>query len=672
MADTGSLFSFFSDPGGNTNYPALEMRRKIALAMLAQNSRKGYPKTLGEGLSAVGDAIGEGMTYRRLMAQEAAYQRQLEKEAPGMVPGEARPGPQSAAEPATTTAAADDENPVIAAVTPPEAPPETPPPQETPPETPPQAPPAAPLPRQQAYIIPPPAAPSPAPPAASPAAALSPEAMQAYAARRATSMAPGRGLEPPNADTQSTRFAGAFDPYQPAPGFAPGQVGSRPSYAPADAVADARLADVTGMKGGPTGAYSYAPTASRSGDIQSDAPPITGISPGVGAAAADTMQQRDDIARELLMQPNRAPVPGVPQPNPTQQGATISLPGGGPNPQLAQAQKPGVVTDIMPAPTAPLTGLPQRPTPPPVVTAPPDKPVQPQDPPMSEDEKRGYRMLALHPGDPNYAEAAKNMITYGAAQRKQEYDARMRAYEAQLQLYNQQVTSRETFERGAPERELERKAKEIEIAKAGAFGGLDQGKLFEEIGKSHEMNKSIPMAQMAIQNARQAALEGKMFTGSAAETNLSLKKIMSAAGFPTDPRINATEEFRAMISPVLASARQALVGGANISDSDMNIAKAAVGGDIKLDRTSIISILGALERINTATAVSHQKKLETMAGDDPQRQAALFGVYGLPMENVVPRQAIDLLRSQPTPEVITQFNKKYRTPGLAQSILGGR
>jgi hypothetical protein len=45
------------------------------------------------------------------------------------------------------------------------------------------------------------------------------------------------------------------------------------------------------------------------------------------------------------------------------------------------------------------------------------------------------------------------------------------------------------------------------------------------------------------------------------------------------------------------------------------------------------------------TAIWHQKKLETISAGDPQRQATLYGLYGLPMENIVPRAAINLLKS---------------------------
>jgi hypothetical protein len=225
--------------------------------------------------------------------------------------------------------------------------------------------------------------------------------------------------------------------------------------------------------------------------------------------------------------------------------------------------------------------------------------------------------------------------------------------------------------RSNPQALEELKKTQLENRTREQLGGLDQAELFKPIAKSAEETKTLPMAQTAIRNARQAATEGKMFTGTSGEIDLSLKKLLSGVGFPTDPRIPATEEFKAYIKPILAAARQSLVGGANISDSDMKIAEAAVGGNITLDRNSIVGILGSLERMNTAMAANHQRKVEALAGEDPQRQSVLFGTYGLPMENVVPREAIGLLKSQPSPEVMQQFDRKYHTPGLAQRILGG-
>ena len=175
------------------------------------------------------------------------------------------------------------------------------------------------------------------------------------------------------------------------------------------------------------------------------------------------------------------------------------------------------------------------------------------------------------------------------------------------------------------------------------------------------------MVQSAIRNALQVAPE--MFTGSSAEINLLLKKLMASAGFPTDPRIAATEEFKSFIAPILASAR--LVGGANISYGDVEIVLAVEAGNITLDKETIPKVLAAIERMIVATAINHQKKLDGFSARDPQRQAALYSLYGLPMENIVPRDAVKLLKSQPTPEMMDTFNKKYKTPNLAQKVLGG-
>src|SRR4051812_19941570 len=57
------------------SYEQLQTRRKIAAAMMAQRS-KGYPKTLGEGLTAIGDAIGERGYMNKLDAMEQAKSAQ--------------------------------------------------------------------------------------------------------------------------------------------------------------------------------------------------------------------------------------------------------------------------------------------------------------------------------------------------------------------------------------------------------------------------------------------------------------------------------------------------------------------------------------------------------------------------------------------------------------------
>jgi hypothetical protein len=148
--------------------------------------------------------------------------------------------------------------------------------------------------------------------------------------------------------------------------------------------------DVVGMQQGPTGAYAQ--TASR-GDIQSDAPEVglTGISAKTGAAAADTMQSRDDLAKALLSKAQQPPAPAGLPPPAEAPGAIPPVPGQ----QLAQAAIP-------PAPQR------QMPTPP------MGEPKLPDNAPTHPDEARGYKLLAQHP-DPSdpYNAAAQNLIRYG-------------------------------------------------------------------------------------------------------------------------------------------------------------------------------------------------------------------------------------------------------------------
>jgi hypothetical protein len=68
----------FFTPGGFDD-PSLPvnsaLRQRIALAMLS--AKKGYPKTLGEGLTAIGDALGDRSMMRRLAEADVASQREI-------------------------------------------------------------------------------------------------------------------------------------------------------------------------------------------------------------------------------------------------------------------------------------------------------------------------------------------------------------------------------------------------------------------------------------------------------------------------------------------------------------------------------------------------------------------------------------------------------------------
>ena len=64
-----------------TASPRWKATTKIAMAMLEQG-HGGYPKNLGEGLSAIGDAIGERSEMTGLLQQQAAAADQYYKDHP--------------------------------------------------------------------------------------------------------------------------------------------------------------------------------------------------------------------------------------------------------------------------------------------------------------------------------------------------------------------------------------------------------------------------------------------------------------------------------------------------------------------------------------------------------------------------------------------------------------
>jgi hypothetical protein len=76
MSDVVDVPSFFSDDpkGGALTYEQLLARRKIAAALATRN--RAFPKTIGEGLTYLGESIGDNYADRRAAADEATYRKQ--------------------------------------------------------------------------------------------------------------------------------------------------------------------------------------------------------------------------------------------------------------------------------------------------------------------------------------------------------------------------------------------------------------------------------------------------------------------------------------------------------------------------------------------------------------------------------------------------------------------
>jgi len=709
--------------GGDTGitYEGLQRRRAIAQALAGQ--KKPYPKTLGEGLTYFGEAMGDVINDRRLTQMEQAY-RQQQLKAAGSAPviGDVSnavntaPAAANAVTPPPTTAADGPTVPVTVPTTP------------------------TPEPRLNKMSE-----------VGDAIGRYEPdETMRGYYAQLA-------GREDPTGG-QRVSPTGAAGPFQFTRGTGKqyGLLGDDGTDNRTDVDASVQAVqkltrdnaktfiDINGraptlselalmhQQGGVTGARMVAGIG--------NAPPrnlaVNNVDPSLGPQDAAAKIQsyykmpnaqmpedyhlggassgRDAVARAVTAR-------GVPQANPTDVGpqqappleAGTSAEGGRSPVQVASldpsigvnavappeaASNPPITSDIQPVRVAQAGGAPagipgplEPPTPlkpdpsvgrtpvPPGFGTPPVKPADPVPAPITPHEAWGHRQLMIS-DDPTIRDLAKEQIKFGQALRAQTDARRMDKYKAERALYDQQQTAWDTFARDTPTRELNLRKGESELADKqrqdelkNRLGGIDP-KFFEaQLAESQKNVVGLPGATQALVNARRALIDQNAFTGSDAEIRLSTSKLLQAAGFPADPRVPATEQFRSFMAPVVAQMRQALVGGAQISNADIQMAEKAGGGQITLDRNSIKGIMDAIERINIATAVAHQNKLLTYAGNDPDRQRNIFGVIGVPMttmEQIVPQAATQkLIEHKDDPNALVEFDKAFATPGLARRIL---
>ena len=707
------LFDFLAnDTSGPGSYQAMDARRKIAIALMSQRS-KGFPKNIGEGLTAVGDAIGERRMMNELARQEAAYQKQATAAAGEAVPAEAQtPGalpPVITQPPRTSEAAPEEPSRSITPTTVASAEPGVedggynfidaqaggrfkPTPgymqdaiaaREKDPD-------------MQAYYgslsgseaknaqdVSPTGAAGPfqftrgtgqqygIPGAARLDPGASTDAVRKLTADNAATfqringraptfqelalmhqqggvtgsrMAAGTGNAPPanlavnnippGASPQAAvakinRYYGMPNETAPRDAIA-ATMAARPPQAAPDAQ-DARLSEVTGMSRGPTGAYSYPSTASlpRTGDVQPDTPNISGISPAVGAAAADTLQSRP---------------PPVPQVSP------ITAPAVGPPPE-AQANRPIVVPDIKPQPAAPVPApgvqtAQAAPPPTPQRLTPQERMPLPTDVPMGADEARGYRLraTALALGDPNMKAQAEGLIAYGANQRKQVYDARLKDWQDQVAERRQRQAAEETFVREGGALKVQREAEAVKKAQdenrlRAQFGNLPPDEVFKQVTASRTLAKGAQQALIASRNAMDAFDKGAI-TGIGANQKLDLAKLLTGMGLVDQgDRVRNTEVFRNAMQPIIASILHQTSGTSQLSEGELRFAQRAAAGDITLEPASIRELMRIIDKRSTEMINDHSTLTGALFGKDSPQANALFGVE-IPKE-IATRQVND-------------------------------
>jgi hypothetical protein len=679
-----SDWSFNANEGDSP--ASMEMRRKIALQLVANSGKRGYPKNIGEGLASMGDSIGEALMMRDLAKREATYRAAQEADLASQETGgatAATTGPRAEADVPDTTDTTEVRG-RVAAITP------------TPPDlaAPPVVAAAPPVTRSLTPVAeaPPPDAPirtnpngtiagnitapttPPMPPAPPPAAAP-------YEMRAGVPYSMWGGVTPEQNPALAAGLQAAAARLQSAPSASAGP-------------ADGRRSDL----GNPVDGGIYPPTASL--DASSGTLPV-----GRGAP------QRDAIARLLTGGSDTLGGPGVPQPNPTSSAVMPPTPltaAAAGSPPEAAGNRPIVMPDVKPQPAAPapVPGAqlaqalpsqmpPQVPPPgtraPPVpdpeqeprvavpsqFAQPPQRPADPVEPPKTPRQIYNERVLHAFPDDPVRSATATRIIADEEKLRQDEYNRRVEKWKSDTELYRNEYGKQQEFQRGAPQRELELQKAEDERQQRNytekinrMLGGIPQETFIANLNKGKENIAGIPAATDSIRRARD--LVDKMYHGPFADSDTFLAKVMGSAGFPLDPKASATEQFKTAMTGVMAQARKAIVGPGAQSEGELALLQKSTAADAKLTPETIRATLDAAERLNLKVALNHQQLVRRFAGeDDPQRQAMVYGAYGVPnMVDLVPQAHVNkLFKNSDNADAHREFDNLYHTPGLSRDVM---
>jgi hypothetical protein len=577
MVDSTGLFSFLAgpDPNATTNYPAMEARRRMALALMAGNARKPYPKTLGEGLSAIGDALGQRAMMSQLAQQEAGFQRQ-----------------------------------------------------------------------SGALLAPPPAA-----------AAGTPQKTSFNAP--AASAAPVMAADDETDDGGNVQTA--------ADTSAPGQAGpvlasdtGPPAVNPRDLVTAALMQQRPGMvpQPNPTGPGDQPPDTIPS-QPTADLPGGRPMSDQrLALADTGTMSDAGPILPSKLM---ANAMPTDIQPAPPMPSEIRRMPQ-----QIAQAT-PSLPDSQMPP------AVPSPETPPQPYTPPPNAGPLPAPPPIpAKGDPQLYKERQLQQakvlGDPMATAALQSQVDLMEQARQENYKNLLNQWEYRSKLPAATLQQREA------ELALAKKVQDEELSQR--LGNVNPANFEAMLNKNHEALSGLPAATNAIRLARD--LNEKMYHGSAAEFDTTVAKLANTIGIPLDPRVAATEKFKVVMTALLGQGRKGVEGTGTQSNAELDLLIKSIAADPRLTGETIASSLDNVEKMNLQGALQHQQLVRRFAGDDPNRQSSVYGMYGVPggMANLVPQGAVDKLKknmTNPDGSINTnahrEFDNAFHTPGLSREIL---
>jgi hypothetical protein len=723
-----SFFNANAKPDEPMSQKALEARRELVKAIMSRRPL-GYPKNVGEGLTALGEGIGDRMQMNRLEAAERARDAGLVSGSRTLgLPGTATAAPPAAGAPVqqrTAPPPAQSVAPAPRAEIPPEgAPAAVAQTDETPPVDdatriklaaalmPDEQPGGRPVPFTTASGDQPAAQEPTAESAISGPVPLPPrrpvydrnrqiDEMNADPTLKPRMLAMAQGENPKNLGVQLASLfnrANARDQrleqvlrdtatsprsgYYPAVSFTRGQ-------APESALTDVlRGADV----GGPE--LGFSPTGNASGQFAADRVKA-GIYNTSGKMPGDTETYVQQETPAQLANLERTRVPGTPYAPPENAQAAITQ---ALKPvQMAQAARsnaPIVTPDIQPAPRGPAPGsnreVPNplsapvpRTEPPPIVattkSGPP--PVAPEyNTKLTDEEIRGWNYVNRFPGDSERAAQAAPLIKWGQDKRQKDYERDVKLYDKQLEIWTKKVEAENEAGTAKGQAEQAKLVDELSTADAkrieeAQYGPGGKTVVRPAIEKSLEGVKEIPTAMESIYRAQDLLNKG-IFTGSLAQWNIFKQKFAAATGLSDERQmIERTEQFRSELRLIQASLRAGIAGGQNQNPAEMKAVEQAAGLEVLAEAGSLKGVLASLAHRNLNNAVNHQERVTAFVGNNENARRLDYPIYSLPMEKIVPQASVVELRRRLAEKpdeaaaIMKEYDEDFNSLGLARKVL---
>lgn len=598
---------FGAKPGaGVPTYEQLQMRRKIAESLLGQKSR--YPKTFGEGLGAIGEAIGERGMMSRLDAMEAA----------------------KAAQDKATIDAID--NPAGAAV-PPGTPPGTPPVTRSS-----YAPEGGEAPVQTASVSGDPwAARSTAIAGIESGGAKDPYSLLGAVTRTGdrahgkyqvmganipdwTKAATGTAMTPQqflaSKDAQEAvfkhRFGGYVDKY--------GEEGAAKAwYGGERGMNNPNATDIHGRLTVRDYGQDY----------------LKRLGPGASAGPrADVVDP--NLNQSVALNPAEPPAPtGAPTAfagQPASDAPPVGMPiaGQAPPPPDARAAIAGAITPkpapvvAPPAPPAPAgPQIAQAPSQQPQIRVPEREPTPPP-PPQATDRMRKIERALTTIGDPMQRDVLTRRYQQDALEQKAIYDQKFEEYKHK----------RDRWE-AAPEKALTVQKAQQELIKTeqenklrAQFGNMPPADVFKTVAESKKVAQSAVQSLVASKTAMEIYNSG-IISGAGADWKLMGAKFLSGLGLTGEEvqkKIANTETFQSTMQPIIASILHQTSGTSQLSEGELYFAKQAAAGKITLDEKTFPKILAIIDKASSNTVAEHQQKMDVLFGSENKQAHSVYGV----------------------------------------------